>query len=85
MSSRKQRRLQSIKAHKLKKQDGSCPRCGDTYDTENQASHRYPTIEHRIPRSKGGTDKASNISVCCRRCNERKADRLPHWMERPAS
>lgn len=33
------------------------------------------TIDHRHPRSKGGTDLLVNMVFACRACNERKADR----------
>jgi 5-methylcytosine-specific restriction endonuclease McrA len=33
------------------------------------------TIDHRTPRSVGGTDLLVNMVFSCRACNERKADR----------
>jgi 5-methylcytosine-specific restriction endonuclease McrA len=35
------------------------------------------TIDHIIPRSKGGEDVWGNVVVCCIRCNNKKGDRLP--------
>ena len=35
------------------------------------------TIDHVIPRSKGGTSHWDNIVTCCAPCNRRKGDRLP--------
>ena len=35
------------------------------------------TIDHVIPRSKGGTSGWDNIVTCCAPCNRRKGDRLP--------
>jgi len=35
------------------------------------------TVDHVIPRSKGGTSAWDNIVTCCAPCNRRKADRLP--------
>jgi 5-methylcytosine-specific restriction endonuclease McrA len=35
------------------------------------------TLDHVIPRSKGGTDTWENLVSCCRECNHRKADRTP--------
>ena len=36
------------------------------------------TVDHVIPRSKGGGSGWDNIVAACAPCNRRKADRLPH-------
>lgn len=36
------------------------------------------TVDHIIPRSRGGRNTWTNTACACRRCNGRKADRLPH-------
>jgi 5-methylcytosine-specific restriction endonuclease McrA len=36
------------------------------------------TIDHVIPRSKGGASSWDNIVTCCAPCNRRKGDRLPN-------
>ena len=49
--------------------DGSkCQYCGSA--AEN--------LDHVIPRSKGGPHTWENVVAACRRCNNRKEDRLPH-------
>jgi 5-methylcytosine-specific restriction endonuclease McrA len=35
------------------------------------------TIDHVVPRSKGGSSSWDNIVTCCAPCNRRKGDRLP--------
>lgn len=35
------------------------------------------TVDHVIPRSKGGSSDWTNIVACCAPCNRRKGDRLP--------
>ena len=35
------------------------------------------TVDHVIPRSKGGTSSWEHIVACCAPCNRRKGDRLP--------
>ena len=35
------------------------------------------TVDHVIPRSKGGSSSWDNIVTCCAPCNRRKGDRLP--------
>lgn len=41
-------------------------------------SKRDFTIDHIIPRSKGGKDSWSNTACACSKCNHRKGDRLHH-------
>lgn len=36
------------------------------------------SIDHVLPRSRGGKHEWENVVACCRRCNLRKADRLPN-------
>jgi len=36
------------------------------------------TIDHVIPRRHGGRHTWDNVVACCKRCNVRKADKLPH-------
>lgn len=36
------------------------------------------TIDHIVPRSRGGRDTWSNTACACAQCNHRKGDRLPH-------
>lgn len=38
---------------------------------------RADTIDHVIPRSRGGENSWANVVAACRRCNSRKADRTP--------
>ena len=47
----------------------SCQYCG----TERNSL----TVDHVIPRSKGGLSTWENIVTCCAPCNRRKGDRLP--------
>jgi len=49
--------------------NGRCAYCGISLD-----SARF-TLDHIIPRSKGGTSHISNLVACCESCNRRKWDR----------
>jgi 5-methylcytosine-specific restriction endonuclease McrA len=42
----------------------TCPRCGETGTPSNPT-----TADHRIARSWGGAETASNLRPMCRRCN----------------
>jgi 5-methylcytosine-specific restriction endonuclease McrA len=46
-----------------------CQYCG--------SSHPQLTVDHVIPRSKGGPSSWDNVVTCCAPCNRRKGDRLP--------
>lgn len=37
----------------------------------------YPTLDHVIPRSRGGQTELENLVVACQPCNQRKRDRTP--------
>lgn len=45
-----------------------CAYCGGTADT----------VDHVLPRSRGGRHEWSNVVAACVRCNHRKADRFLH-------
>lgn len=45
----------------------TCQYCGD----------RAESIDHVLPRSRGGDHSWENVVACCRSCNIRKGDRLP--------
>lgn len=56
---------------KLIARDGiTCCWCGKECDRQADHNHPdYPTIEHMVPRSKGGYSKMNNLRVACRKCN----------------
>lgn len=35
----------------------------------------FPTLDHKIPRAKGGTHETANLVLCCTECNSRKGAR----------
>ena len=51
----------------------TCQYCGKT----NQKKSKDSTIDHVLPRSKGGRDGFANCVTACRICNESKGDRTP--------
>jgi 5-methylcytosine-specific restriction endonuclease McrA len=53
----------------LKRDNHTCQYCGST---------KYLTLDHVIPRSKGGQHTWDNVVTACERCNSTKSDRLLH-------
>lgn len=60
----KAKRERIIAAH-----DGRCAICG--------SKPPKLTIDHKVPRSLGGTDIEANLQPACPRCNRVKADAVP--------
>jgi 5-methylcytosine-specific restriction endonuclease McrA len=50
-----------------KRDNNTCMYCGST---------RRLTIDHVIPRCKGGDDSWENLTVACSSCNTKKGDKL---------
>lgn len=61
-----------------------CPRCGVymVHGTKHKIGRKdrcqlpsnYATIDHVLPKARGGTDDPANLQVLCHRCNHTKAD-----------
>ncbi|GAB2484242.1 HNH endonuclease [Algoriphagus taiwanensis] len=52
----------------FRRDNGECQYCG---------SRRHLTIDHIIPRSKGGKTSWTNLVTACNRCNVNKGDKTP--------
>jgi 5-methylcytosine-specific restriction endonuclease McrA len=50
-----------------------CYYCGCALSAEPRAQNQK-TIDHKIPKSRGGTNHPSNVVAACRRCNEEKGN-----------
>jgi len=50
---------QSVRAFVLARDGYFCWVCG----------HRANTVDHILPRSKGGSDLPTNLAACCAHCN----------------
>ena len=48
-----------------------CHYCGKVLDKDTA------TLDHFVPKSKGGKDEFSNVVLACEGCNRDKADNLP--------
>lgn len=59
----------------LKANGGACYLCGAITDASLDSNDPlYPTVDHVVPLSRGGTHAEDNARCCCRRCNTRKSD-----------
>jgi 5-methylcytosine-specific restriction endonuclease McrA len=57
-----------VREYLLEKWNRTCAYCG--------ATHVPLEIEHIQPKSRGGSDRVSNLTLACRPCNEHKGNRL---------
>lgn len=48
----------------------TCQECGRVCSRKQEA-----TVDHIVPKSKGGTDEPSNLQCLCLPCNSRKGDK----------
>ena len=55
----------------LKRDDYTCQYCG------KKLSYNEITLDHVFPKSRFGPDSWENIVVCCKDCNQYKANRTP--------
>ena len=62
-------RRMNLSKHNIFKRDGfACMYCGD--DTNL-------TLDHVMPKSRGGENTWKNLVACCSKCNNKKDDRTP--------
>ena len=54
----------------VEKQGGKCAICGKVFDEKNK-----PTLDHIIPRAKGGPNARYNLQATCLKCNQKKGAR----------
>lgn len=62
----------------MKAQAGCCYLCLRLFGDD-----RLPTVDHVIPRSRGGMN-SGNVLLACSPCNQQKADRMPTEAETSA-
>ena len=59
------------------KYKGRCAICGKLLQKDNpNQMEDYITIDHVIPRSKGGTDSIRNLQAACNDCNSTKGNSI---------
>lgn len=77
----KSRRVKLVgrRATLRKYQGNQCCWCGKPMQQTNREKWDFETIEHLLPRSKGGTDEITNLALAHYRCNKERGtqDREP--------
>lgn len=59
-------------------QGGCCLSCGKKLELTGTFSEDYATVDHVIPRSKGGSQTSiTNMVMLCPKCNSKKSDSIP--------
>jgi 5-methylcytosine-specific restriction endonuclease McrA len=61
----------------VKKSKGRCAYCNRLIGLKREGKRQRMTIDHIVPRSKGGTNTADNLVASCRDCNFKKGDKMP--------
>ncbi len=64
-----------VREYLLEKWKHKCAYCGK--------SNIPLEIEHIIPKSRGGTDRVSNLTLACHKCNKKKGDRTAAELGHP--
>ncbi|MCK4899161.1 MAG: HNH endonuclease, partial [Anaerolineales bacterium] len=58
---------QEIKHAVFRRDGGRCQRCGTTKNLQ---------YDHKIPYSRGGETTIDNLQLLCKKCNQRKKDKM---------
>ena len=62
------------KHHLYGRQEGDCAGCRVHFPYKNL------TVDHMVPKSKGGTDHFDNLQLLCGWCNSKKGNRSQEWL-----
>lgn len=61
---------ESVRGHLRAMYGDNCHWCGELMRFNASPNHdRFPTIEHLVPRSEGGSNQMENLRLACKRCN----------------
>jgi len=72
---------QNVRHQVYERDEYRCYRCGQKVDAGPRRKRKkwvHATLDHLIPRSRGGNNNPSNLKTCCKACNGKKGSkRLP--------
>src|SRR4029077_4306219 len=57
--------------NRLRQKLSACMKCGSTWNL---------SVDHIVPRSKGGTNHPFNLQVLCRSCNSKKSTKVQNYL-----
>ena len=66
------RRVPATRAAVMLRDGYTCQYCGDA------PGRSQLTVDHVLPRSRGGSHDWSNLATACKRCNQKKGSHLPN-------
>lgn len=69
--------LGGLRGRIYRRDHGRCQECGRLCVPCHHDVGCRPSIDHIIPKSRGGTDDLANLRLLCVACNSAKRDRLP--------
>lgn len=71
---KRRRKIPTSVRRRVYERDGwACQLCESPVRADEDSNHpRYPTLDHVVPYSKGGSDDQSNLRLACRQCNVRR-------------
>jgi hypothetical protein len=70
--------LESVRARLIERDGPACWICGGEVDLDVAATAPgAPTVDHVVPRARGGSSDPANLRLAHRRCNGRRGSRLP--------
>ena len=71
--------MRRLTPRELAERDGpACWLCGDTVDDGAHAGSPWAgSVDHVVPRARGGGDEPGNLRLAHRRCNSARGSRLP--------
>lgn len=55
----------------------TCWMCGKTVIREGNRSKNLATIDHYVPKSKGGSNSLKNLRTACYECNTNRSNQIP--------